>query len=130
MKVLSIEPYKSGHKIMLEGAPDCPLFAPGGFKTKIGNDIDPESLELVDKGDFMYFILKEAPPTERSRERENSIRAQVALKAIVDLEVADKLDEFTKSKNHLAMGACSWIEAALVHDNEQVAAMLKERSNR
>lgn len=136
MKVKAIEPYKAKDqtnrwKVIFEEIPDTPLILGKEPSFQAGADIDADKLNLVQKGDYSYYTWKHDQPKNekrsygRSIEETNAIKAQVAVKAIVDLEVAGKLDEFTESKNTLAIGAREWLKAALIHDNELVAEAIK-----
>jgi len=53
----------------------------------------------------------------KSPEEIQSIKAQVAAKAITEMFVADKLDLFIDSQNYLAIGLREWLKTALVQDN-------------
>ena len=53
----------------------------------------------------------------KSPEEIQSIKAQVAAKAITEMFVADKLDPFIESQNYLAIGLREWLKTALIQDN-------------
>jgi len=53
----------------------------------------------------------------KSPEEIQSIKAQVAAKAITEMFVADKLDLFIDSQNYLAIGLREWLKTALIQDN-------------
>ena len=56
----------------------------------------------------------------KSPEEIQSIKAQVAAKAITEMFVADKLDVFIESQNYLAIGLREWLKTALIQDNPLV----------
>lgn len=50
-----------------------------------------------------------------STDKDNAIREQTAIKAIIDIFVSGKMKEFMVSNDYYVMNARKWIDAALIH---------------
>ena len=86
-----------------------------------GADIPEDSITLTGKEGNQYY----APKTEarksypkrsygKTPEEIASIEVQVAVKLVAEIFVADKLDEFEKSTNPLAIGTRKWVKRKLL----------------
>ena len=137
MKIVSIDPYETRngearHKIFFEDEPDTPLILGETVSFKVGDEIDRINLELRQSGSNFYYVWKRQQHNrkETPSEKDISIRAQVAVKAVVDLTVAGKLDELLNPQNYLARATHDWIVAALIHDNVLTADALKPKQEK
>ena len=133
MIVSNIETYqKNGEdrfKVSFEEEPDAPLIMFKQPTFEVGTEISSDKLDLKQSGNNFYYVWKQhRPREERPSDKDTSIRAQVAMKAVVDLTVAGKLEEILNAQNYLTKGVHDWIVAALIHDNVLTADALKPKA--
>jgi hypothetical protein len=117
MKVLSIQAIRrrSDQKIYyrcwFEGC-EKPLITWETPQFKEGEDLSQDKLVLSEDG--QTWLLKGDSRADTT-ERDSSIREQTAIKAIVEIFSAGKIQEFEESTDSLVVNAREWITAALVH---------------
>ena len=118
MKVLSIQTMRrrSDQKIYyrcwFEGF-EKPLIVWDAPQFKEGEDVSQDKLVLSEDG--QTWVLKGDSRTEQNTEKDQSIREQTAIKAIVEIFNAGKLKDFEESTDSFVVNAREWITAALVH---------------
>lgn len=136
MKVQYIDTYKAKDetdrwKVVFEEEPDTPLILWKQPTFEAGEEIDKNKLDLRQSGDNRYYIWKQyKPQSEHPTDKDISIRAQVAIKAINDLVIHDKLNEVLEPKNYFTQGLHDWLVVALIHDNVLTADALKSKEKK
>ena len=123
MKVTKIEQYKAKDqtdrwKVIFEGDPN-PLIMGTEPSFAIGTDLPEDQLKLTSKNHAYFYTLiaQEKTPYSRTPEQAASIEGQTVFKALVEIFLAGKMDEFETSKNPLVMGIRRYAERRLVQDH-------------
>ena len=126
MKVTKIEPYKAKDqtdrwKIQFGG--DAPPLIMGEQPTfQEGTAIAKNTLRRINKGTYSYYVIpgegkKSYKDYNRSPEQSASIEGQTVFKALVEIFLAGKMDEFESSENPFVMGIRRYAERRLVQDH-------------
>ena len=132
MKVINIEPYKARDKtdrwkVIFEDDPN-PLIMGTEPSFVIGTDLPKDQLKLTSKNRAYFYTLvaQEKPFYSRTPEQAASIEGQTVFKALVEIFVAGKMEEFEASESPFVMGMRRYAERRLVQDHPMVEEALKE----
>ena len=104
--------HKPYWKVLFQGT-RTPLIAWDKPAFKEGDNIPAESLIL--DSEKQVYSLKGDSRAEEASTKDSSIREQTAVKAIIDLFCAGKMQDFQESNDYLVTTARAWITAALLH---------------
>jgi len=119
MKVQNIRPYqgndgsdkweitfeKDGRPLITSTQPDF----------EIGTIIPPAELEIRKSYKGAFFVWKNEARKE-SREKDNAIRGQTAVKIISEIYCAGLLPDFETSEDAFVINLRGWVNAALIKD--------------
>ncbi len=122
MKILDINEYKPGKwKVVFEESPKTPLILGKEPTFQIGDEILEDKMKLIDKGDYQYYVWKQAATKyAAASDKDVSIRAQVAIKILSDLICAGKLNTVIEPLNYVERALQTWIYRSLSLDNIEV----------
>lgn len=122
MKILDINEYRPGKwKVVFEESPKIPLILGKEPTFQIGDEIPEDKMKLIDKGDYQYYVWKQAATKyAATSDKDISIRAQVAVKILSDLICAGKLDAVIEPSNYAEEVLQTWINRSLALDNIEV----------
>ena len=118
MKVLSITPKRTqqdNKPYWKVGFTDtnCPLIMWDEPTFGVGADIQDD--ELIFDNEKRVYSLRTDRRTIESSEKDASIREQTAIKAIIELFIAKRLEDFEESQDPVVVNARRWLNAALIH---------------
>ena len=119
MKVLDIESYRANDgsdkwKVTFEND-KRPLITSTLPDFDIGAIISPDRLALKQSGQGPFFIFR-AEEKGESREKDNAIRGQTAVKIIAEIYCAGLLPDFETSDDPFVINLRGWVNAALIKD--------------
>lgn len=135
MKILRFEKYQAHdntdrYKTVFE-EDDIPLITATKPAFQEGDDIPENNLRLVEKDGYSYRVWKAGVTLDQKRgfqaspEKIASFEGQAVFKAIVDIFIAGKIEEFETSKNPYIMGIRNYAERRLVQDHPIIEEMLE-----
>jgi len=130
MKVINIEQYKAKDetdrwKVIFEGDPN-PLIMGTEPSFVIGTDLPNDQLKLTSKNHaYFYTLVAQEKSYSRTPEQAASIEGQTVFKALAEIFIAGKLEEFSESKNYFVKGMRAYAERRLVQDHPFTEGALK-----